>query len=129
MKPVHWIASSKRDLQNLPNGVRREAGYSLLLAQKGDKSLNAVPLVGFGDAGVIEVVVNDVSGTYRTIYTARLKHAIYVLHVFQKKSKSGIATPKIDLDLVKRRLKVARNHHKENYENAQIQEIQHDRSA
>lgn len=128
MKPVHWIASSKRDLTGFPRGVQHEAGYAIHLAQDGDKGVNAVPMVGFGDASVVEVVMNETSGTYRVIYTARFKHAIYVLHAFQKKSKSGVSTPQTDLDLVKRRLKVAKDHHDTHYARI-IQEKQHDRSA
>ncbi len=128
MKPVHWIASSKRNLMSFPTIIRREAGHSLYLAQKGDKGVNAVPMVGFGDASVIEVVMNEMAGTFRAIYTVRFQHAIYVLHAFQKKSKTGISTPQTDLDLVKRRFKVAKDHHKEHYEKIN-QEKQHDRSA
>ena len=62
---------------------------------------------GFGGAGVLEVVENDVGGTYRAVYTVRFEEAVFVLHCFQKKSKSGIATPKADMDVVRARLKMA----------------------
>ena len=64
-------------------------------------------LKGFGGAGVLEVVENDVGGTYRAVYTVRFEEAVFVLHCFQKKSKSGIATPKADMDVVRARLKMA----------------------
>ena len=62
---------------------------------------------GFKGGGVIEIVEDHDGETYRAVYTVRLASAIYVLHVFQKESKRGIATPKADIDLVKRRLKLA----------------------
>lgn len=80
-------------------------GYALFLAQQGDKSDSAKPLKGFGGAGVLELVENHEGDTYRAVYTVRFEDAVYVLHCFQKKSKSGIATPKQDIDLIKSRLK------------------------
>ena len=85
----------------------RRFGYALHLAQHGEQHPDAKPLHGFGGAGVLEVVADDRDGTYRAVYTVRLRHAVYVLHVFQKKSKSGTGTPKTDMDLILARLKVA----------------------
>jgi phage-related protein len=116
MKPVHWIGSSLKDLREFPEGVRQEAGYSIFLAQKGEKALNAVPMVGFGSAKVVEVVIDNVGNTYRAVYTVKFGKAVYVLHAFQKKSRKGIATPKPDLDLIERRLKAALQHHSATYE-------------
>lgn len=65
----------------------------------------AKPLKGFGGASVQEIVVDHNRDTYRAVYTVRFAERIYVLHVFKKKAKSGIATPKSDLDLIERRLK------------------------
>jgi phage-related protein len=64
-------------------------------------------LQGFGSAGVLEVVEDSRGNTYRAIYTVRFDAAVYMLHVFQKKSTQGIATRKQDLDLIKNRLKLA----------------------
>jgi phage-related protein len=58
-------------------------------------------------AGVLEIVKNDDGNAYRAIYTVKFARAIYVLHVFQKKSKSGITTPKAEMTLIKERLKIA----------------------
>lgn len=73
----------------------------------GGKHESAKPLKGFKGAGVLEVVENYDGDTYRAVYTVRFAEVIYVLHCFQKKSKSGIATPKQDLDLIQARLKTA----------------------
>ena len=64
-------------------------------------------MTGFGSAGVVEVSVDDRDGTYRSIYTVQFRAFVYVLHVFQKKSKRGIATPQADIDLIRKRLKIA----------------------
>lgn len=106
-KPLVWIASSHKDLMALPPDIRRRFGYALSLAQCGDQDDAAKVLKGFGGAGVLEVVESDVGGTYRAVYTVRFARAVYVLHCFQKKSKSGIATPKADMELIHARLKVA----------------------
>jgi phage-related protein len=74
-------------------------------------------LKGFKGAGVLEVVDNFDGDTYRAVYTVRFESAVYVLHIFQKKSKSGIATPKQEIELIENRLKVAQEHHQTNYEN------------
>lgn len=106
-KSIVWIASSKKDLLSLPEGVRDVFGYALYLAQLGSRHEAAKVLHGFGDAGVLEVVENDAGGTYRAVYTVRFEEAVFVLHCFQKKSKSGIATPKEDIDIIRMRMKVA----------------------
>lgn len=94
-----------------PSEVQNNVGYALDWAQLGKKSPDAKPLKGFGGAGVLEIVDNFDGDTYRAIYTVRYTKAVYVLHVFQKKSKSGIATPKQDMELVKTRLKRAETHY------------------
>lgn len=106
-KPLEWIASSYKDLMALPSDVRRRFGYALSLAQVGDRDDSAKVLKGFGGAGVLEVVEDNTDGTYRAVYTVKFVEAVFVLHCFQKKSKSGIATPKVDMDIIRTRLRVA----------------------
>ena len=96
----------------MPNMVQDSFGYALHLAQLGRKDSKAKALTGFGSAGVVEVVERDSDGTYRAVYTVRFAKAVYVLHCFQKKSKSGIATLKADMDLIRERLKAAEAHAK-----------------
>lgn len=107
IKPLIWIASTKSDLISLPEDVQDEIGHALYQAQKGEKSEKAKPFKGFGSAAVLEIVENDAGGTYRAVYTVKFKEAVAVLHVFQKKSKKGIATPKQDVELIKSRFKLA----------------------
>lgn len=91
----------------LPAKVVDVFGYALYLAQIGERHDQAKPLRGFGSAGVLEVVEDWRGNAYRAVYTVRYAARVFVLHVFQKKSKSGIETPKPDVDLIKERLKAA----------------------
>lgn len=113
IKELGWIASSKKDLMEFPFVVRKEMSHALYIAQQGDKHKDAKPLKGFGGATVLEVVQNDGNGTYRTMYTVQFQEVIYVLHAFQKKSTTGIKTPKQDMGLVKKWLVMAQQMHKE----------------
>ena len=113
LKPVFWIGSSRRDLRAMPDQVRRNIGQALYTAQQGETDPAAKPLKGFGGTRVMEIVERGPSGAYRAVYTARLGDMIYVLHVFQKKSKRGIATPRQDIDLIRRRLADAERHSRE----------------
>jgi len=106
-KPVVWLGNTLDELRKFPEEVRDEMGYALYLAQIGDKHPTAKPLKGFSGAGVLEIVDNYDGDTYRTVYTVKLAGVVYVLHAFQKKSKKGIATPKKDIDMIKKRLKLA----------------------
>lgn len=103
-----WIGSSKKDLMNLPVPIRKFFGHALHFAQRGEKHDSAKALKGFGDAGVLELIRNDAHGAYRGVYSVRFSEAVFVLHCFQKKSKSGIATPEEDMAVIRARLKVAR---------------------
>ena len=91
--------------------MKRVIGFALHVAQTGGKHSDAKPLKGFGSAGVLEVVEDQAGDTYRAVYTVRYAGAIYVLHAFQKKSKSGVKTPARDIELVKQRLKRAEEHY------------------
>lgn len=110
-KPVEWVGSSRKDIQDLPSRFRKKFGLALLAAQAGDRSPKAKPLSGFGGASVIEVVENYDTDTYRAIYTVRFQEAIYVLHVFQKQSRQSIQTPQKEIELVRSRLKQAEAMH------------------
>ena len=107
VKPVSWITSSYKDFREFPDPVQDAMGYALYQAQIGLKHGSAKPLKGFGGAGVLEIVADHVGDTFRAVYTVKFATAVYVLHAFQKKSKSGIKTPTEDLELIRRRLKAA----------------------
>jgi phage-related protein len=112
-KPVRWIGSSRKDLKTFPQKVRSDIGEALYAAQLGDTDPAAKPLKGFGGVNVMEIVDRHDTNTYRAVYTAQFAGAIYVLHAFQKKSKTGIATPKKDIDLIHKRLADAARDYRE----------------
>lgn len=114
-KPIHWIASSKKDLIGFGEDVTVPIGYALRIAQDGGLAASAKPLRGFGGASVLEIVVNTGGDTYRGVYTVKFSKAIYVLHVFMKKSKKGIETPKHHIDLIRARLDIAAKNYKHTY--------------
>jgi phage-related protein len=106
-KPTLWIPAARADLQAMPKRIRYTVGSALQSAQLGAKHPKVKPLKGFDGAGVLEVIENDSGSTYRAVYTVRYADVVFVLHVFQKKSKTGAKTPKHDIDLIETRLKEA----------------------
>ena len=115
LKRIDFIGSSREDLKEFPEEVKQGIGYVVYEAQRGQKPPATKPLKGFSGAGVLEIVENFSSGTYRAVYTVRFQKVIYVLHCFQKKSKHGIKTPQQDIDLIKQRLRVAEQDYNTNY--------------
>jgi phage-related protein len=108
MKTLIWLADSRSRVRSFPAGVQDDIGYALYAAQLGEMSRAAKVLHGLG-SGVMEIVANDESGTYRAVYAVSIGESIYVIHAFQKKSKVGIATPKSEMELVRQRLKQLRS--------------------
>jgi len=111
IKPVAWVGSAKDDLSALHADVKDAIGQALFEAQKGSRHASTKPLSGYGDASVLEIVVDHAGDTYRAVYTVRWPDRLYVLHVFKKKSKSGRKTPKGDLNVIDTRLKRVREHY------------------
>ena len=111
-KPLLWVGSSKKDLKQFPADVQDVFGHALDLAQSGKKHPDAKPLKGFGGAGILELIEDFNTNTYRAAYTVRFGSAIYVLHCFQKKSTTGIRTAQCDIDLIRMRLQAAQDHAK-----------------
>ena len=114
-RPLFWEGSSKQDLMAFPLPVRKDFGVALFVVQIGGTPPSAKPWKGLG-SGVYELVEDHRGDTYRAVYTVRIAGSVHVLHAFQKKSKSGVKTPKPDIDLIERRLKavLARYHDRRN---------------
>ena len=106
-KPLHWIASAKKNLLSFPETVVDDFGYALGVVQAGGVPPSAKPWKGKGP-GVFELVEDYRSNTWRVVYTVKFEKAVYVLHCFQKKSPSGVRTAQQDVDLIHRRLQAAR---------------------
>ena len=112
-KPLFWVGPTLDTLRAFPERVRRTMGFALLQAQMGAKHTDAKPLKGFGGAGVLEIVENHTGDTYRAVYTVKFAGAVYALHAFQKKAKRGRKTPKQEMDVIRNRLREAREHYAE----------------
>ena len=105
-KLLHWVSSAKKDYLTFPTDVQNEMGYALGLAQLGARHPKAKSWKGEGP-GVFEIVEDHRGDTFRAVYTVRFADVVYVLHAFQKKSKTGIKTPQDDVNLIAERLKRA----------------------
>ena len=105
-KTVIWIGNSKKNIIQFPLEVKRTVGHALYFAQLGSHHPSAKIMKGLG-SGIYEVIKDYRGDTYRAVYTVRFADTIYVLHAFQKKSKTGIKTPQEDINLIKERLKRA----------------------
>ena len=106
-RPIIWLGDSKRNIQDFPHGARKLLGDELQLIQFGGMPKDAKPFKSVG-SGVVEIAVRYASNAYRVVLALQIGDRIYVLHAFQKKSKRGIATPKRDVELIKKRYIEAR---------------------
>ena len=113
-KPLFWVGSAKNDLMGFPERVQDEVGSALSVAQFGGKHPKAKTWKGEGP-GMFELVEDFRSDTYRVVYTVRFLDALYVLHAFQKKSPRGIKTARTDIELVGKRLRLAKQDHEARY--------------
>jgi len=102
-----WLVDSLDRLTSFPPSVRQKLGFALYQAQIGQRHESAKMLHGFAET-VWQVRADDRAGTYRAVYVAQFGEAVYVLHTFQKKATSGIATPRRELELIRQRLELAR---------------------
>lgn len=107
MKPLTWMGSSLKDVRDFPEEVKDVVGHALQEVQFGRKPLSARTLTGFGGGGVLEVIEDFQTDTYRVVYTVEFQRVVYVLHVFKKKSKKGVRTPREDLETIRLRLRWA----------------------
>jgi len=114
-KPLHWVGSAKQDFLAFPVPVQHEIGNALGLAQFGGKHPKAKPWKGEGP-GAFEVVDDFDGDTYRAVYTVRFRQVVYVLHAFQEKSPRGKRTARTDIELIARRLKIARQDYEDRYD-------------
>jgi len=99
MKPIHFLGDSLKRLRDFPESARSNAGYQLDQVQRGVQPDDFKPMPSIG-RGVEEIRVWDERGTYRVIYTARFSDAVYVLHAFQKKTRTASDR---DREIAKRR--------------------------
>jgi phage-related protein len=103
-RPISWLKAALRDFQDFPIDVQREAMRALTIAAEGSKADCAKPFAGMG-SGVFEIALRHRGDAFRTIYAVQLGAELWVIHAFQKKSKSGIETPQREIDVIRERLK------------------------
>ncbi len=103
-RPLYWEGSSRKDFKDFPIPVQKDMGVALFIVQLGGMPESAKPWKGLR-SGVYELVEDHRGDAFRAVYTVQIGDAVHVLHAFQKKSKSGIATPRPDVELIEKRLK------------------------
>lgn len=107
LRPLKFVASSKKDLSSFPEDVKQDIGHALFTAQEGGRAASVKTLQGFGGGSIVEIVEDHDGDTFRCVYTTKVNDVIVVLHAFQKKSTRGRETPKHEIDLIHARLKLA----------------------
>jgi phage-related protein len=103
-RPISWIKAARKDFEDFPKGAQIELGLALTILAEGRIPDVAKPLTGFG-SGVMELAMRHRGDAFRVVYALQIDSDIWVIHAFQKKSKSGIKTPKQEIDLIHERLK------------------------
>lgn len=108
-KGIEFLGQTLETIKRFPQETRISMGHALHVAQEGGKVLYAKPLKGIGGGATVIEICDDFDGdTYRVMYTVKIGSKVYVLHAFQKKSKKGVATPQSEIDVVKARLRKAK---------------------
>lgn len=103
-RPISWVKAAQKDFETFPQGAKLEIAHELSIVAEGEYPASAKPLKGFG-SGVFELAMRYQGGAFRVVYAVQIGDDIWVLHAFQKKSKTGIKTPKAEIDLIHERLK------------------------
>ena len=104
VRQISWVKAARKEFETFPEDVRSDMRDALTLAAEGGLSGKAKPFKGV-DGGVFEIALRHRGDAFRAIYALRIGADIWVIHAFQKKSKSGIKTPKMEIDLIRDRLK------------------------
>ena len=103
-RPISWLKGARKDFEDFPQGAQIEMARALTILAEGQMPDIAKPLTGF-DAGVMELALRHRGDAFRVVYALQISDDIWIVHAFQKKSKSGIKTPRQDIDLIHERLK------------------------
>jgi phage-related protein len=103
-RPISWIKAARRDFENFPEEVQGDMLNALTIAAEGSKSDKAKPFKGV-EGGVFEIALEHRGEAFRTIYAVKIGTDVWVIHAFQKKSKTGIKTPQMEINIIRERLK------------------------
>jgi phage-related protein len=104
VRPISWLKPALRAFEAFPLGAQEEAALALTIAARGGKADIAKPFKGVS-GGIFEIALKHRGDAFRVIYAVQVGEALWVIHAFQKKSKTGIKTPQMELDLIRERLK------------------------
>jgi len=102
-RPISWIKAARRDFEDFPQDAQIEVRRALAVIAEGGHPDTAKPLKGLG-SGILELVLRHRGDAFRVIYTLQAGRDIWVIHAFQKKAKTGIKTPRQEIDLIRARL-------------------------
>jgi phage-related protein len=103
-RPISWLKAARKDFEEFPKDVQSDMFDALTIAAEGGKSDKSKPFKGV-DGGVFEIALKHRGDAFRTLYAIKIGVDIWVIHAFQKKSKSGIKTPQMEVDIIHERLK------------------------
>ena len=103
-RPLSWLKAARKDFEQFPEGAQVEIARTLTIVAEGGFPDITKPLKGIG-SGVFELALRFRSDAFRVVYAVQIGADVWVLHAFQKKSKTGIKTPKAEIDLIHERLK------------------------
>lgn len=103
-RPISWLKAARKEFEGFPVGAQEICLAALTIAAEGGKADVAKPMKGMG-SGVFEIALRFRENAFRVIYAVQIGNDLWVVHAFQKKSKTGIKTPKQDVDLIQDRLK------------------------
>ena len=103
-RPISWIKAARKEFERFPDEVQLEIELALTIAAEGGKADTAKPMTGLG-AGVFEIALRFRRDAYRTVYALHIGRVIWVVHTFQKKSKLGIRTPQLEINVIRQRIK------------------------
>jgi phage-related protein len=101
---ISWLKGAKRDFESFPAEVQIGAKAALTIAARGGKADTAKPFKGV-EGGVFEIALRHRGNAYRVIYAVSVGADLWVVDAFQKKSKTGIKTPQVDVDRIRLRIK------------------------
>ena len=103
-RKISWIKAARRDFEEFPKEVQGDMLDALTVAAEGGKSGKAKPFYGV-EGGVFEITSRYRGDAFRALYAIKVDADIWVIHAFQKKSKSGIKTPRMEVELIHDRLR------------------------
>ena len=104
MRVISWIKAAQKNFEKFPQEAQLKIVRALKIAAEGEKADIAKPMKGLG-SGVYEIALRYKTNAYRIVYAVQIGSDLWVVHAFQKKSKTGITTPKQDMVIIKDRIK------------------------